>query len=412
MYRNFVILIIATIFALVPVNASAQLDGSFYLSKTKYLAGEPVFLLFTVTNIGNQPVRVHTADPLSFCGGYKFDLKGARDREANGCGPVGAFGSCVSGGATLKPGEARTDRILLNARYDLRQPGRYPLHATYRTINFAPLGADLAALKLNRNYQEFQNQLEIVIEPTKPDEVTPVFAQYVHQLDSSDLQTKLEAEKVIAYPAPAFLEATILRMLDTPTMQYYGVEGLRNLNTPSAPRALAKFVKNSPPTNSVGAYQNALRYLGEIGDSSDVPLLIDTARANAPDSSSRELAIESAGRAGGASAIPALVAELKDLSIDTQQAAVRALSLTGSRSAVPVLIGLLPSHEWRVSSTAEYGLEVLTHRSGASPASTKFMKPPPLDTYLKWNRWWKAEGQTATIFEADQCGEIEPLPLP
>lgn len=150
-----------------------------------------------------------------------------------------------------------------------------------------------------------------------------------------------------------------------------------------------------------------MRYLGEVGDSSDVRLLVDAARANAPDSSTRELAIESAGNAGGTAAVPALVAMLKDSSIDTQQGAVRALYLTGSRSAVPVLIRLLPSREWRVSLTAEYGLEVLTHRSGAS---TKLAKPPPPDTYLKWTRWWKTDGQTATIFKADQCGEIEPLP--
>ena len=112
------------------------------------------------------------------------------------------------------------------------------------------------------------------------------------------------------------------------------------------------------------------------------------------------------GKAGGTAAVPALVGMLKDSSIDIQQGAVRALYLTGSRSAVPVLISLLPSREWRVSLTAEYGLEVLTHRSGAS---TKLAKPPP-DTYLKWDRWWKTDGQTAIIFKADQCGEIEPLP--
>lgn len=169
----------------------------------------------------------------------------------------------------------------------------------------------------------------------------------------------------------------------------------------------AASAKNTPPTNVLGAYTAALRYLGEIGDSSDVLLLIEAARANAPDGSSREFAIESAGKSGGAAAVPALVAELKDPSIDTPQDAVRALYLTGSRSAVPVLIRLLPSREWRVSLTAEYGLEVLTHQNGAS---TNLMKPPPPDTYLKWIRWWKTDGQTATIFKADKCGEIEPLP--
>lgn len=137
------------------------------------------------------------------------------------------------------------------------------------------------------------------------------------------------------------------------------MEGLRNLGTPSAHRALAEFVKNSPPTNVVGPYQEALRYLGEVGDAGDIPILLAAARANTPDSFSRMLAIESAGMAGGAAAVPSLGRELNDPSFDTKQAAVRALYLTGSRAAVPVLIGLLRSPEWRVSLTAESGLQLL-----------------------------------------------------
>ncbi|HKO18409.1 MAG TPA: HEAT repeat domain-containing protein, partial [Acidobacteriaceae bacterium] len=148
---------------------------------------------------------------------------------------------------------------------------------------------------------------------------------------------------------------------------------------------------------------------GEIGDGSDVDLLLDKAREHSPDSYNRELAIESAGKAGGAAAIPALVAELSNPSLDTEQDAVRALYLTGSREAVPVLITLLRSPEWRVSSTAEFGLEVITHGSGASRNE---MKPPPPEAYAKWVRWWTQNGGTATIFKSDKCGTIEPLTGP
>ena len=174
----------------------------------------------------------------------------------------------------MKPGETRTDRVLLNARYDVREPGAYPLRVIYR-LNYGPADDDVAALELSKVHQDFQDQLEIVIKPSQPDDLKPEFVQYARQLDSSDPQTKLEAANVIAYLAPAFMEATILRMLETPSLQYDGVEGLRNLNTPSAHRALADFVKNTPPANVAGAYPAALRYLGEIGDSGDVGLLVD-----------------------------------------------------------------------------------------------------------------------------------------
>ena len=99
MRRTCMVHFVATVFALTSVHSAAQLDGSFSLTKASYLAGEPVVLLFTVKNIGSQPVLVRTADPLSFCSGYQFNLKGARNREANGCGPVGPGGSCASSGA-------------------------------------------------------------------------------------------------------------------------------------------------------------------------------------------------------------------------------------------------------------------------------------------------------------------------
>jgi hypothetical protein len=82
-------------------------------------------------------------------------------------------------------------------------------------------------------------------------------------------------------------------MLHTPGMQSPGVEGLRNLGSPSAHRALAEFVRDSSPT-SQDWIRRRCGYLGEIGNSSDVPVLREAAHANALDSYSRELAIESA----------------------------------------------------------------------------------------------------------------------
>jgi len=390
---------------LVSCPCAAQLEGGFSLSKPTYLAGEPVFLIFKVKNVGEVPVRIRTADPHSFCSNYHFEIKDVPDRWALPCGGEGRGGSCISGAEILPPGRSHTDRILLNVPYDLRRPGTYSLHATYR-LKYGPAEENLSTLEQSATFQDFQSQEQLVIEPSQSDELQSGFAEYLQELDSADAHTKIEAAKVIGYLAPRFLEPTILKMLDTPLLQGFAVEGLRNLGTPSAHQALADFVKNSPPTNVVGPYQDALLYLGEIGDAGDVPILLAAARANTPDSFSRMLAIHSAGMAGGATAVQALETELSDPSIDTKQAAVRALYMTGSRTAVPVLIGLLRSREWRVSLTAEYGLEVLTHRSGAKRDS---MNPPPPDTYLKWMRWWNTDGQTATIYKTDQCGETLPL---
>jgi HEAT repeat protein len=201
------------------------------------------------------------------------------------------------------------------------------------------------------------------------------------------------------------MEQTIVQMLDSPNLKYFAVRGLRNLGTPTAHQALLSFVKNSPPTEVNGPYQDAIRYLGEIGDPNDLAVLLQVAHANPADSYSRELAMESAGKIGGDDAVPLLAAELKNASIEVRQAAVRALYLTESRSAVPILIELLRSPEEQVSGTAEFGLEVLTHRSAKEPTSVSI----PAVSYPTWSRWWNIHRNSATIFKYDQCGDILPL---
>jgi HEAT repeat protein len=115
--------------------------------------------------------------------------------------------------------------------------------------------------------------------------------------------------------------------------------------------------------------------------------------------------MESAGEVGGDDAVPFLVSELTNLSIDVRQSAVRALYSTNSRNAIPVLIELLRSPEERVSGTAEFGLQVLTHRSATENNSGA----KPATGYTKWTQWWNTHRESAAIFKNDQCGDVVPL---
>jgi HEAT repeat protein len=304
----------------------------------------------------------------------------------------------------LKPGGRHIDRILLNQSYDLRQPGTYPLQVTH-DLPYDPGNDDLTMLYPGGSHETFNARLEIVLEASQDSELKPEFQKYLLNLESRDPQRKTEAAQVIANLAPVFLERTILHMLDSPDLKYFGVRGLRNLGTPTAHHALISFVENSPPTQEVGAYQDAIRYLGEIGDHADLAPLLQVAHANPPESYSRELAMESAGKVGAAAAVPLLAAELRDRSVDARQSAVRALYLTGSRSAVPVLIELLRSPEARVSETAEFGLQALTHRSATESNS----EVTSAESYAKWNRWWQSHRDSAYIFRYYQCGDSSPL---
>jgi hypothetical protein len=386
-----------------PALAGSQLNGRFYLSKEKYPAGEPVFLVFEVENKGTQPVMIKTADPLSFCGGYTIEVEGAKSQDSFSCNSV-AGGSCGSSDEVLNPGGRHIDRILLNQSYDLRQPGTYSLRVSHE-LPYGPGDGDLTMLYPGGDHETFSTQLNIVLETSQDSELKPTFQKYLLDLQSNDPRRRIEAAAVIANLAPSFLEETILHMLDSPELRYFAVRGLRNLGTPAAHKALLSFVRNSRPTNVAGEYQDAIRYLGEIGDHDDLAALLQVAHANAVDSYSREVAMESAGEVGGDDAVALLAAELKDPSIDVRQDAVRALYLTTSRNAVPVLIELLRSPEERVSGTAEFGLQVLTHRSATEPNSGVIAAA----TYAKWNRWWNAHRASAIIFKHDQCGDLVPL---
>jgi hypothetical protein len=389
--------------ALVPAYAESTLDGHFHLSKSSYIAGEPVFLIFEVKNTGRKPVRIRTADPLSPCFGFEIEIEGVKRRKPAGCYPPTSF-MCVSNSEVLDPSKTHTDRILLNHSYDIRRSGRLALHVMH-SISYA-VGPFKAGQFVNENaHEKFEERLQIAIEPAEGKDLKVEFQQYAEELTSTDWQKEFEAARVIVDLAPPYMEGTILQMLDVRQLQTYGIEGLRNLATPTAHRALANFVRTASP----GPNENeAIQYLGEIGDSRDVPLLMDVAHASGPGMYSRELALVSAGEAGGAEAVPALMGALKDESSMNRLSAVRALYMTDSRAAVPMLIELLRTPDTKLNKTAEFGLAVLTHRRAAESEESM----PPEVRYLKWEHWWKTQGESATIYRYDQCGEMLPLEKP
>src|ERR1700722_15243267 len=150
--RGLLRLLLGILAAFLPACAAAQFEVSFSLSKTTYLAGEPVFLSLTVKNVSTEQLQISAADPLTFCSGYQFELQGARDRAGASCLRAG---SCVGGFATLAPGKSRTDRILLNKRFDLRRPGSYALKVVYRakdrpTRQTLPVAAKLSDQELKK----------------------------------------------------------------------------------------------------------------------------------------------------------------------------------------------------------------------------------------------------------------------
>src|SRR5437868_3772959 len=126
-------LLVTGLFLFCTLSATAQLSGSFYLDKTTFAPGEPIFLHFKVSNPGHEEATISTMGlpHQPGCAGYFIEI--SRDSStASSCQRSmfsNPFGSCAYDGPlsaqTIEPGKSVTQRILLNLDPDLNAPGEY-----------------------------------------------------------------------------------------------------------------------------------------------------------------------------------------------------------------------------------------------------------------------------------------------
>src|SRR5450432_598990 len=207
-------------FAIVPFVfcrlAGAQLSGQFYLDKSTFAPGEPVFLHFQVTNNGSKAENVLQADPYSFCSGYEitvYNSNNANDQNANSsCAPVGFAGDCPSSDTHLKPGQTRIENILLNYEHSVDKPGDYELEAVRRLPHAS---ADVDYFKTAKDNLEIHAKLYFRVDQDSIADPAPL-RRLVDQLRSPDSIRRSEAALALASIAPAALESTLLTFSDNP----------------------------------------------------------------------------------------------------------------------------------------------------------------------------------------------------
>jgi HEAT repeat protein len=84
--------------------------------------------------------------------------------------------------------------------------------------------------------------------------------------------------------------------------------------------------------------------------------------------------------------------------------AISALGYTGSRAAVPILLGLLRSPDPDLGGYAVSALRQLTHRSAVGELWSENSQ----SQYSKWVEWWNRDGISAPIYKATECGKLLP----
>ena len=126
------------------ISAVAQLSGEFYLEKTTFASGEPVFLYFKLSNNGPDTVEIVDPDPEQpFCSGVL--MKVSKDPPDPSTCPIWADQTCEMNGlqdrlSPLLPGKSRIDRYLLNYHHEISTAGAYRVEATRFDVRARAVG--------------------------------------------------------------------------------------------------------------------------------------------------------------------------------------------------------------------------------------------------------------------------------
>jgi PBS lyase HEAT-like repeat len=363
----------------------AQLNGEFYLEKTTFAPGEPVFLYFKLSNHGSSKVEIVNSDAEQpFCSGVSITV--LRDPADPSACPIWADNSCEIDGrpprlSPLLPGKSKIDRYLLNFQHEISTAGEYWVEAKHVDVP-----------------GQMRAKLHFRVDGDVPAFPPSNFQPWVDQLKSTDQEKRLEAARTLASLAPPSLEAILLTFAANPEFRSYAPLAYHRLHSPRSMKAMAELMKAS----GRGTFEQmeAARYLAKSDDLQWYPLLLDAAQKNPRISAYPAYAAE----LGGVKMLPVLVDLAR--SPDSRLQAVMAMGSTGSRAAIPILLELLKSPDEGTSDRASYSLHLLTHR-------TLVQDPQNHDRQaenISWSQWWKREGATAPIFKDTECGK--PIPLP
>ncbi len=380
-----------------PTSVRGQaLAGRFYPEKQTYFVGEPVFIDFEITNIGDQPAWIDQRmgepcielDPIEVVvakhHGFGWDT-------SFGCFG-GVAGSCPGGAIELKPGAKHTARIFLSAGFRFDQPGTYQVHAR-RSVPIYPL--EVIGARRTAATKGFSSDFQITLVQGSEEELKAAFQPYVEDATRPG-QNHSQAIWAIEEMAPPFLQDLILKLTETRD----NPEVLLRLNTPTSKQKLAELVEQA----SDGALQQgAIQALAKTRDRRYLPVLIRIAGKSTD--GNRDFAIWGTGLFGE-DAIPFRKSTLSNPDVYARVAAVRGLGITRNRSAVSILIGALQDPDDRVLREVTQSLAELTNHYVRKEPSNE---PPLADDYRRWHDWWFQNELTAPLYGTDNCLEPQPL---
>jgi hypothetical protein len=212
-----------------PGIARAQVSGKFYLEKSVYALGEPIFVYFQATNNGTKAETIYSADPNSDCSAFHASV--SNDRP----GPSCSRGiSCPSSSIVLQPGQNHVERILLNLAHKLDSPGEYSVKV--QVARNLVYGSKILAASSTLYFRIDQNAVE-----------AGVLHPWFDQLQSTDPLKRIEAARALASVAPPSSEGTILMFADDLELWRSALHRLNPPRSMADTAAMAELLKKTDP---------------------------------------------------------------------------------------------------------------------------------------------------------------------
>ena len=392
--------------------AAAQVEVAIRTNKAAYLAGEPVFIIATITNTTASPLTIVVPTPDSCVsaisvvveGLRRSDLPACSDPETTACSYNGPPASLVE----IKPQSSYDIRRLVNLIYELDRPRDYQAH-----VKLDLLYTDKPVLERPSSFEHpayrhanYENDVTFTVAEADENALKAAFSPAVADLDSGDFARQWHAQLVLLNLAPAFAEDRILAWADRTDLGQEAMAALRKLGTKRAIQKLEATAFESPGRNDQreGVRQAALTQIKYIDDQSLLPKLFEITGEDRWQII-RWAAASGAARIGHGDAVPIIREMLTSPDPYIAFAGAEALGDTSSRDAVPVLISAIPSalEDNRLPAIVE-ALTRLTHRTTPGNAAAR------MAIYRKWNAWWSAHHGDADIYAPDDCGFITELP--
>jgi hypothetical protein len=388
------------------VISSAQVDVSVAPSKSLYIAGEPVFVVASITNTGTSDLTIVAPPPDSCISSMTVFVEGLSRSDLTPCAdPNTKF--CVYDGppsqlVQIKPGAQYKMQRLMNLFYDLRQAGLYHAHVSFH-LEFA----DRPALEGKYSFQQrnFDQRVALDVENGRAGDLLAAFSPIIIDLESADTIRRQYAQMVMLTLAPRFAEDRILAMADQQDSETAAMPALRKLGTPATINKLESIAFGSSDGDTVheGQYLSALEQIKYLDERSLLPKLYEVTEENRWQSI-RWAAASAAARFGHAEAVPEIAKMLANPDPLIVFAGAEALGDTNSRAAVGILISAIPAAAQGNELLAIVeALGRLTHQKTSSDPKQRGA------IHKQWSDWWAMHGANATIYDPETCGVIRQL---